>query len=106
MALAKESNAVISSATLAEVLVVATRGTAGDEVDRLFVGIGLAVVSVTAASARGVAFASERWGRRMHRAGLNFGDYSACSLTMERRCCLLDVGGDFAQTDVRSALPG
>ena len=56
MALVKESNVAISSATVAEVLVVATRGTAGNEVDRLVVGIGLEVVSVTAASARGVTF--------------------------------------------------
>jgi ribonuclease VapC len=36
---------------------------------------------------------------------LNFGDCFAYALAAERRCPLLYVGNDFAQTDIVSALP-
>lgn len=105
-AVAKESAIAISSATLAEALVVAARRNLGDEMDGVVVGLGLEMVSVKAASARGVAFAYERWGKGVQRTGLNIGDCFAYSLAMERQCGLLYVGSDCAQTDVRSALPG
>lgn len=103
-ALEAEMDLVISSGTVAEALIVAARRSVGEEMDRLIEGLGFEVVSVTPASARRIARAYGRWGKRVHRAALNFGDCFAYALAMERRCPLLYVGGDFARTDVRGVL--
>ena len=58
---------------------------------------------VTAAAARRIARACDRWGEGVHPAALNFGDCFAYEVAKEHRCPLLFVGADFARTDVSSA---
>jgi ribonuclease VapC len=50
------------------------------------------------------AFAAwQRFGKRQHPAGLNFGDRFAYALAMRRGVALLFKGQDFSQTDVPQA---
>lgn len=101
-AIEAEDDIVISSATLAETLIVAARRNVEAEAARLIEGLGLEVVSVTPASAKRVADAYARWGKGIHPAGLNFGDCFAYEVAKEHACPLLFVGNDFAQTDVEA----
>lgn len=95
---------LISAGTVAEALIVAGRRNVGDEVGALISGLGFEIVSVTAASARRIADAYARWGKGIHPASLNYGDCFAYAVAIEHDCPLLYIGGDFGQTDVRSAL--
>lgn len=99
-----EEDIVISSATLAETLIVAGRRTIEAEAVSLIDGLGLEVVSVTPASAKRVAEAYANWGKGVHPAGLNFGDCFAYEVAKEHACPLLFVGNDFAQTDIEGVL--
>ena len=67
-------------------------------------GLGLEVVSVSAAAARRVADAYARWGKGVHASALNFGDCFAYDLARTNDCPLLYVGLDFGRTDVVSAM--
>jgi ribonuclease VapC len=89
---------------VAEALIVATRRNVGEEMERLIDGLGFECVSVTPASARGIARAYERWGKGMHPASLNLGDCFAHALAKGQECRLLYVGADFAQTEIERAL--
>lgn len=95
-----EDDIVISSGTLAEVLIVADRRNRGEEAALLLDGLGLNIAPVTAASARRVAQAYARWGKGVHPAGLNFGDCFSYVVAKDRDCPLLFVGDDFSKTDV------
>ena len=99
-----ETEVLISAATVAEALIVASRRNVDSEMARLIDGLGLEIVTVTATSARRIATAYERWGRGLHPAGLNFGDCFAYEVAMEHSCRLLFVGEDFSKTDVGSVL--
>jgi ribonuclease VapC len=99
-----ETEVLISAATVAEALIVASRRNVDSEMARLIDGLGLEIVTVTATSARRIATAYERWGRGLHPAGLNFGDCFAYEVAMEHSCRLLFVGDDFSKTDVGSVL--
>jgi ribonuclease VapC len=103
-ALDAETKVLISAGTVAEALIVATRRRVGDEMTRLIDGLGFEVVTITPASARRIAQAYERWGKRVHPAGLNFGDCFSYELAKENSCRLLFVGDDFAKTDVAGVL--
>ncbi len=96
--------ALISAATLTEVLIVA----AGFGVDRqmsdLIDAFDIDVVALTPQMARNAAVAYAQWGKGNHPARLNFGDCFSYALAQDRNCPLLFVGNDFSQTDVRSAL--
>lgn len=94
----------ISATTVAECLVVAAMRNVGPEMRRLLNELGFEVAPVTEAFAERVARAYARWGKGVHPAALNFGDCFAYALAEERACPLLYVGGDFARTDVVSAL--
>jgi ribonuclease VapC len=99
-----EEEILISAGTIAEALIVsAGRNVVADMVE-LIDELDCEIVPVTAASARRVGQAYERWGRGFHAAGLNFGDCFAYALAKERACPLLYVGGDFAKTDIAGAL--
>jgi ribonuclease VapC len=100
-ALEKEADILISAATVAEALIVAARRNVSEEMAKLIDGLGFTTVAVTAASARRVALAYAQWGKRVHAAGLNFGDCFAYELAREHDCPLLYVGGDFAKTDIK-----
>jgi len=95
---------LISAGTVAEALIVAARRNVADEMGKLVDGLGFDVVTVTAASARRIAAAYERWGKGVHPAGLNFGDCFAYEVAKEHDCRLLFVGNDFSKTDVESVL--
>lgn len=103
-ALEAEGDLLISAGTVAEALIVAARRNVGEEMARLIDGLGLAIVSVTPASARRIAQAYEKWGKGVHPAALNFGDCFAYEVAKEHGCHLLYVGADFAQTDVEGVL--
>lgn len=103
-ALSKESAILMSSGTLAEILVVAARRKITDQIVGLIESLACEIVSVTKPTALAVGSAYRRWGKGLHPAGLNFGDCFAYVLAKERACPLLYVGSDFARTDVRSAL--
>lgn len=94
----------ISAATVAEALIVADRRGLRSEMAGLIDGLGLEVVSVSAAAARRVADAYARWGKGVHASALNFGDCFAYDLAKTNDCSLLYVGLDFGQTDVVSAM--
>lgn len=96
----------MSAGTLAEALIVADRRGVRGEVERMVRGLGVDVIPVTAAFAGRVADAYARWGKGVHKAGLNYGDCFAYALASELGCPLLFVGNDFAQTDVRLAIGG
>jgi ribonuclease VapC len=102
--LASEDDLLISAGTMAEALIVAARRNIGEEMARLIDGLGFEIVTVTPASARGIAQAYGRWGKGAHPAALNFGDCFAYEVAKERGCGLLYVGEDFARTDVQGAL--
>jgi ribonuclease VapC len=99
-----ETEIALSAGTFAEALIVARGRRVMDETVRLVEGLGIEIVTVTPASARHVAAAYSRWGKGIHRAGLNFGDCFAYALAKERSCPLLFVGNDFSKTDVASVL--
>jgi ribonuclease VapC len=99
-----EAEILISAGTVAEALIVASRRNVGEEMARLIDGLGFEIVSVTPAAARRIAAAYVRWGRGAHPASLNFGDCFSYALAREQSCPLLYVGGDFARTDLESAL--
>ena len=99
-----ETEVLISAATVAEALIVASRRNVESEMARLIDGLGLEIITVTPASARRIATAYEHWGRGLHPAGLNFGDCFAYEVAMEHSCRLLFVGDDFSKTDVGSVL--
>jgi ribonuclease VapC len=95
---------LISAGSVAEALIVAERRNLRPEMDSLIGGLGFEVVNITPASALRIAKAYSRWGKGLHPAALNFGDCFAYEVAQEHACPLLYVGGDFAKTDVRSAL--
>ncbi|MGR7995803.1 type II toxin-antitoxin system VapC family toxin [Xanthobacter sp. ZOL 2024] len=103
-ALEVEDEIVISAGTVAEALIVSARRDVGEEMIRLIDGLGFTIMNVTPAAARRIAEAYARWGKGVHPAGLNFGDCFAYEVAKEEACPLLYVGGDFAQTDIVSAL--
>lgn len=102
--LAEHPEVAISAGTLAEAIIVGGRRGVRRELERLIAGLGMEVVAVTAASARNVADAYERWGKGVHPAGLNFGDCFAYELARDRGCPLLFVGDDFSRTDLERAV--
>ena len=72
--LESETEVLISAGTMAEAMIVAARRNVAEEMTSLIDGLGFDVITVTAASARRIAKAYERWGKGAHPAGLNFGD--------------------------------
>lgn len=95
---------LISAATVAESLIVATRRGVGDEMTSLIDDLGLNVIPVTQMSAQRISQAYSRWGKGLHPAGLNLGDCFSYELAREYGCPLLYVGDDFAQTDIAKVL--
>ena len=102
--LENEDRLLISTATVAEALIVASRRNVGPEMSRLVEELGFEQVAVSPVAAQQAAQAYDLWGKGRHPAALNFGDCFAYGLARSRDCPLLFVGGDFAQTDIRSAL--
>lgn len=103
-AIQAERDRLISAATVAEALIVATRRNADMPLTRLISGVGFEIVSVTFASARLAGEAYKKWGKGRHPAALNFGDCFAYALAKEHSCPLLFIGEDFARTDIARVL--
>ncbi|HEX3538116.1 MAG TPA: type II toxin-antitoxin system VapC family toxin [Stellaceae bacterium] len=103
-ALTAEDEIVISAGTLAEVLIVSARRRVGAKMADIVNRLDFTIVPVTAAAARQIGQAYERWGRGMHPAALNFGDCFAYAVAKEHGCRLLYVGDDFAKTDIEAVL--
>ncbi len=99
-----EARVLISAGTVAEAMIVARRRNLGEEMAALIEDLAFEVVSVTPAAAYRIAAVYERWGKGVHPAGLNFGDCFSYEVAKEHACRLLYVGGDFAKTDIESAL--
>jgi ribonuclease VapC len=62
------------------------------------------VVETDGTKAQAALDAYLRWGKGVHRAGLNMGDCFAYALAKALDAPLLYKGDDFPQTDIRSAL--
>lgn len=105
-ALEAEDRLLISAGTVAEALIVAARRNLGDALDQLIIGLNFEVVAVSAASARRIAEAYDKWGKGIHPAALNFGDCFAYEVASRHGCRLLYVGEDFARIAIESALSG
>lgn len=105
VAMETEDDIVVSAGTILEAMIVAARRNVVEEMERLIEALSLEVIAVTPSSARRAANAYQKWGKGFHSAGLNFGDCFAYELAKERRCPLLFIGDDFAQTDLESAIP-
>jgi ribonuclease VapC len=103
-ALATADEVLISAGTVAEALIVSARRGVGAAMNSLIEGLGFEVMPVTAASARRIAHAYERWGKGMNPAALNFGDCFAYEVAKEHGCPLLFVGNDFTGTDIVGVL--
>jgi ribonuclease VapC len=99
-ALEAEESVPISAGTLAEAFIVSARRNIADELWTLVDGMGFQVVSITAASARRIGLAYQRWGKGLHPAGLNFGDCFAYEVAKAHDCRLLYVGDGFSKTDI------
>lgn len=104
-ALEAEDSILISAGTMIEAMIVATSRNVAEEMERLIEALGLEVITVTHASARRTVAAYQKWGKGFHSAGLNLGDCFAYELAREHQCPLLFIGGDFAKTDLESAIP-
>ena len=103
-ALQSAGEALISSGTVAEALVVAAGRNVIDDMLNLIDALPLRVVEVTPETARRVGRIYAKWGKGLHPAGLNFGDCFAYDVASEHSCPLLFVGNDFTKTDLESAL--
>jgi ribonuclease VapC len=99
-----EPRVLMSAGTMAEALIVAGRRNIAKEMAALIEDLAFEIVSITPAGARRIAAAYEQWGKGMHPAGLNFGDCFSYETAKEHACSLLYTGGDFAKTDLESAL--
>jgi ribonuclease VapC len=95
---------VISAATVAEALIVATRRGVLAEMQELADQLGFEIVSVSAATANRVGDIYRRWGKGRHAASLNFGDCFSYDVAKSYACPLLFVGNDFSKTDLESVL--
>ncbi len=103
--MAREPRIIMSAGTLVEARIVALGARRLSTLDEIIAGSIAEVIPVTDERARFVSDVYWRWGKGFHRAGLNFGDCFAYATALEFDCPLLYIGNDFAQTDVRSALP-
>ncbi len=94
----------ISAGTLAEALNVAEQRGLSEEMSRILEGIAVATETVSAAGAIGISEAYLTWGKSIHPGGPYFGDCFSNVTATASGSSLLYVGGDFAKTDLKSAL--
>lgn len=103
-ALKNAPDLVISAATIAEALIVATKRGVLPEMRDLTDQLGFETVPVSAATALRVGEIYRQWGKGRHPAALNFGDCFSYDVAKIHACPLLFVGNDFRQTDLESVL--
>jgi ribonuclease VapC len=106
--IADDDDPVISAASLLETsIVLRTRGGTllSDEALDVFVAENLRVLAVDHEQAQTARDAHLKFGKGMgHPAQLNFGDCFSYALAKSLNAPLLYKGGDFAKTDIKSAL--
>ncbi|MEE8595695.1 MAG: type II toxin-antitoxin system VapC family toxin [Gemmatimonadota bacterium] len=93
---------LLSAASLLEcaIVVEARYGEhGGRELDLLLHTARVEIASVDEAQAEVARRAYRRWGKGLHRAGLNYGDCFSYALSRTSGEPLLCKGGDFARTD-------
>jgi ribonuclease VapC len=96
---------VMSAGNYIECAIVAERRFQGRaDLDKWLIQRHVEVVPVDLDLARVAADAFIRFGKGRHPAGLNYGDCFAYALAKTLNAPLLYKGGDFARTDVASAL--
>src|SRR5262245_16480506 len=107
-AIEADSCRLFSAASLLETAIVieCRYGDAGGrELDLLLHRAAIQVVAVDTAQVEVARVAYRRYGKGRHPAALNYGDCFAYALAQTSGEPLLFKGDDFAQTDVRAALP-
>jgi ribonuclease VapC len=108
VALSSAARRLMSAVTRVELafVVEGRKGEAGRaDLESLLTAGAFEVVAVTPAQAMLAIDAFRRFGRGRHPASLNIGDCFAYALAAALEEELLFKGDDFAQTDIRSALP-
>jgi ribonuclease VapC len=95
---------VISAATMAEALIVADRRNVGGRMRTLIGQFGFIVDPVDHHMAELTVAAYALWGKGVHPAALNYADCFAYAAAKHYGAPLLFIGGDFAKTDIVSAL--
>jgi ribonuclease VapC len=103
-ALVRDTEPLISAATLAEVYIVSRGRNVLTELEMLLTSIPIDVIPADGETAARVSAIHARWGRKRHPAELNIVDCFSYDVAREHDCPLLFVGNDFARTDVRRAL--
>jgi ribonuclease VapC len=96
---------LMSAGTLVECHVVSTYRRVHAGMMALIDSFEIEIVPFDAEMAAACGRAYRTWGKGVHPAGLNFGDCFAYALAKSRDLPLLYVGGDFALTDIRAAIP-
>ncbi|MBW9086734.1 type II toxin-antitoxin system VapC family toxin [Rhizobium wenxiniae] len=99
-----ENSVLISTGTVAEVLIVAARRKLVKEVSDILKSSVTQTIDLTPVRAHLAATAYIRWGKSFDKAGLNFGDCFSYATAKEFDCPLLYIGDDFVHTDIRSAI--
>ena len=93
----------LSAANLVEAYMVVDRSDnprAAAEFEGLLMESAVRIEAVTESQARIAHMAYQRFGKRLHPAGLNYGDCFAYALARATGEPLLFVGNDFSQTDI------
>ncbi len=104
-ALGGENLHLMSAGNVLELqLVTASRGVSWDKIRQLLETYGVVVRAFDESQLQIARAAVVKYGRGRHPAKLNFGDCFAYALAKSEGAPLLYVGGDFALTDIRSAL--
>lgn len=85
-------------------LVTASRGVSWDKIQQLLETFSVAIRAFDERQLQVARAAVMKYGRGRHPAKLNYGDCFAYALAKSEGAPLLYVGGDFALTDIKSAL--
>jgi ribonuclease VapC len=105
-AIEKSNVCMMSAATFVEVSMVIENKRGPDglrDFDTLIATARIVIVPVDERQARVARDAFRRYGKGRHPAALNYGDCFTYALADVKRSPVLFKGGDFLQTDVRSA---
>ncbi|MDZ7628317.1 MAG: type II toxin-antitoxin system VapC family toxin [Parvularculaceae bacterium] len=104
-ALGSGDSFVMSAGNVLELqLVTAGRGISWEKIQQILESYNIAVRAFDEPQLQVARAAVVKYGRGRHPAKLNYGDCFAYALAKSEGAPLLYVGGDFALTDVRSAL--
>lgn len=103
-ALIADPDCVMAPVNWLEARIVAERHDAVAEMERLRAIFGIEIVPTDEAQSDAAWSAFKNFGKGRHAAGLNLADCFAYALAQVSEAPLLYIGGDFARTDIRSAI--